>query len=82
MVAQSGRERGNAVVPKCPRCGGRLFMDSMYIGGYLQRYWSCALGCSRQWGLDGKPMVRGAVAERVGADRKVLSRWVRRSVAV
>ena len=53
MPIQSGRLR-------CPRCGGRLFLESDYLGLRLQYYMGC-LNCARQFELSGK-LVRGTKA--------------------
>ena len=45
--------------PRCPRCGGRLFRESDSLGNRLLYFWECSLGCSRQFGMDGK--LRGHV---------------------
>ena len=42
--------------PRCPRCGGRLFLERELLGNRLLYFWECSLGCSRQWGQDGKPL--------------------------
>lgn len=42
--------------PRCPRCEGRLFLESESQGRRLLYFWECSLGCSRQWGLNGKPL--------------------------
>ncbi len=57
---QSSQQR-----PRCPRCGGRLFRESEYRGNRLLCFWECSLGCSRQFGLDGKPMSYRAGERRV-----------------
>ena len=45
---------------RCPRCGSRLFLESEVLGNRLLFFRECSLGCSRQWGLDGKPVRRNA----------------------
>ena len=42
-------------IPRCPRCNGRLFMESEYIGSRLECFWECSVGCNRQFEMDGKP---------------------------
>jgi len=54
-------KRGEATMssqqrPRCPRCESRLFLESEFQGRRLLYFWECSLGCSRQWGLDGKPL--------------------------
>ena len=39
---------------RCPRCRGRLFQESESLGNRLLYFWECSLGCSRQFGMDGK----------------------------
>ena len=51
----SNHQQSEQYSPRCPRCEGRLFMDSEFQGRRLLYYWECSLGCSRQWDLNGKP---------------------------
>lgn len=44
--------------PRCPRCGSRLFQESEFRGNRFLYFWECSLGCSRQFGLDGKLLSR------------------------
>ena len=46
---------GRPQSPRCPRCGGRLFLDSEFRGRRLFYFWECSLGCSRRWGLGSLP---------------------------
>jgi len=55
--------------PRCPRCGGRLFRESEFRGNRLVYFWECSLGCSRQFGLDGKLRSHLAGERRVGMFR-------------
>jgi len=56
--------------PSCSRCGSRLFLDSEVRGRRLIYLWDCAIGCSRQFYLDGRLVARQprAVRELVTAD--------------
>ena len=41
-------------IPRCPKCGGRLFLESEHWGNRLLYFWECSLGCSRQFELGSK----------------------------
>ena len=36
----------------CPRCGGRLFLETEYLGRRLSYYWNC-VNCARNYTLAG-----------------------------
>lgn len=40
---------------RCPRCSGRLFLESDNWGRRPFHYWSC-LSCSRKFDLNGRPV--------------------------
>ena len=46
--------------PRCPRCGGRLFLEGDFQGRRHFYLWVCSLGCSRRYDLAGKPLTRRA----------------------
>jgi len=52
-------------LPKCPRCGNRLFLESEFYRGGFVKFWACSVGCSREWGLDGLPRVRRVGERRI-----------------
>lgn len=49
--------------PRCPNCGGRLFVDSEFHGNRRIYFYECSLGCSRQFDMAGR-LRRHAVGER------------------
>jgi len=62
----------NQQYPVCPRCGGRLFRESEFRGSRPTYFWECSLGCSRQFGLDGRPLSNRAGERRVRIVREPL----------
>ncbi len=58
--------------PRCPQCDGRLFQESEPRGNRLIHFWECSLGCSRQYGSDGRLMSRLVGERRVSIVRELI----------
>lgn len=37
--------------PVCPKCGNRLFLESLFEYGRFHYFWKCSVGCSREYKL-------------------------------
>ncbi len=58
--------------PRCPRCGGRLFLGSEFQGRRLLYFWECSLGCSRQFDMNVRLIAHSPVARRDSPSRELV----------
>ena len=61
--------------PRCPRCGGRLFQESEFLGNRLLYFWECSLGCSRQFDEQGREQSHKARGHRVRVVGELTPVW-------
>ena len=58
--------------PRCPNCGGRLFVDSEFRGNRRIYFYECSLGCARQFDMAGRPRCHAVGERRVRVVREVV----------